>query len=62
MHLWNYEGKKVELILKDGKIVTGKVKFWNDDFDSCSGEEELVIGSKIYAESDFKSIEVIKEV
>ncbi len=61
MKLWELVGKKVRLVLNNDKVVEGEVRDWTDDYTSISEEEEIVIGSRIYAESDYKSIEVIKE-
>lgn len=61
MKLWDLVGKKVRLILNDGKVVDGIILDWTDDYTSISGQEEITVGNQIYAESDFKSIEIIKE-
>lgn len=61
MKLWELVGKKVRLVLNNDKVVEGEVRDWTDDYTSISEEEEIVIGSRIYAESDYKSIEVIEE-
>lgn len=61
MKLWELVGKKVRLVLNDNNVVEGEVRDWTDDYTSISEEEEIVIGSRIYAESDYKSIEVIEE-
>ena len=61
LKLWEYVGKMVELELVNGKKVTGKVIDWTDDYTSISGEQEISIGSRIYAESDFKTIELSED-
>lgn len=59
MKLWELVGKKVRLVLNNGKVVEGEITDWTDDYTSISDEEEIVIGTRIYAESDYKSIEII---
>lgn len=61
MKLWELVGKKVRLILNNDKIIEGEIRDWTDDYTSVSGEEEITIGTTIYAESDFKSIEQIEK-
>lgn len=61
MKLWELVGKKVRLVLNNGKVVEGEIKDWTDDYTSISEEEEIVIGARIYAESDYKSIEIIEK-
>ena len=61
LKLWEYVGKTVKLQLKNGKVINGLVRFWNDEEDTEDGEDEIVINHEIYGLSQIKSIEVIKE-
>lgn len=61
LELWEYVGKTVKLKHISGKKITGKVIDWTDGYTSVSGEEEISIGSAIYAESDLKSIKLIED-
>lgn len=61
MKLWEYVGENVKLQLKNGKVISGLVRFWNDEEDTEDGEDEIVINHEIYGLSQIKSIEVIKE-
>lgn len=61
LKLWEYVGETVKLQLKNGKVINGLVRFWNDEEDTEDGEDEIVINHEIYGLSQIKSIEVIKE-
>ena len=61
MKLWELVDKKVERVLNNGKVVTGIVSDWTDDYTSISGDQEITIDTRIYAESDYKSIKVLNE-
>lgn len=58
MKLWEYEHENVRLVLKNDKIIVGRVIVWLDGED-IDGDDEIVIGSQAYPESDIKEIEVI---
>ncbi|MDK1716625.1 4-hydroxy-3-methylbut-2-enyl diphosphate reductase [Dellaglioa algida] len=58
LKLWEYVDQEVVLTLINGNKVKGKVIDWTDDETSISGEQEISIGSHIYAKSDFKNIKL----
>ena len=59
LKLWEFVGEIVELELKDGKVIKGLVRFWNDEEDTEDNEDEIVIGHEIYGLSQIKSIKII---
>lgn len=61
LKLWEYVGEKVNLELVNGKIIQGRVRFWNDEEDTEDGEDEIVIGHEVYGLSQIKSIKIIKK-
>ncbi|MBO1306551.1 4-hydroxy-3-methylbut-2-enyl diphosphate reductase [Enterococcus sp. 669A] len=61
MKLWELVGKHARLTFNNGEIIEGEILDWTDDYTSISGEEEIVIGTCIYAESDYKTIEIIEK-
>lgn len=63
MKLWEYLGKKVNVILIDNKSFIGTVTGFDDEVDNESGENSinLNVGNLIYDfdESEIKSIKVL---
>lgn len=62
LKLWEYVGENVKLELVDGRIITGFVRFWNDEEDTEDGEDEIVINHEIYGISEIKSIEIFGSI
>ncbi|MGM0169033.1 hypothetical protein IGI39_003349 [Enterococcus sp. AZ135] len=60
LKLWEYVNETVKLELLNGKIIKGRVRFWNDEEDTEDGEDEIVIGHEVYGISQIKSIELIE--
>ena len=58
MKLWQYVGKKVKVVLKNGNVITGVVEDWNDGY-TLDGYDEIIIGFYAYAENEIESIELI---
>lgn len=58
MKLWEYVGKKVKLVLKDGRVIVGVVEDWNDGY-TLDGYDEIVIDFYAYAENEIESIELV---
>jgi hypothetical protein len=61
LKLWEYVGETVTLELVNGKIIKGRVRFWNDEEDTEDGEDEIVIGHEIYGLSQIKSIKIVEK-
>jgi len=61
LKLWEYVDKTIELELVNGKVIQGRVRFWNDEVDTEAGEDEIVIDHEIYGQSQIKTIKVIED-
>lgn len=63
LKLWEYEGKQVRVIFKDGDVYEGKAKDFDDKFDNTSGYDSISIDTgDMMFDVDEPEIESIEEI
>ena len=59
MKLWEYEGKKVKVALKNGRIYTGEVVEYTSALDNTPEVASICIGTTELYENEIETIELI---
>lgn len=59
MNLWEYEGKQVRVVLKNGHVYTGEVVDYTNALDNEPEIASICIGHTELYENEIKTIELI---
>ncbi len=59
MKLWEYEGRKVKVTLKNGHVYTGEVVEYTSELDNTPEIASICIGTTELYENEIETIELI---